>query len=233
MAPQVSDEMRARIIVWHDEQHLSVQEIAGLVGCGVRTVYNILSYHRDYHTLRNPSTRGPHGANRPLDMGDMNYIESLIDAQPKIYLDEIQDELLERQDVFVSISTLSRTLHRLSMTRKHVANEALERNELLRATWQAAYADIPADYCVWLDEASVDDHTNQRAMGWAAMGRACVCRAAFVRGQRYSVLPALTCEGMIALDIFEGSVNKECFLTFLNEQVVRLSSSLSCHQLHH
>ena len=56
------------------------------------------------------------------------------------------------------------------MTHKHVANEALERNELLRATWQAAYADIPADYCVWLDEASVDDRTNQRAMGWAAMG---------------------------------------------------------------
>ena len=152
MAPQVSDEMHARIIVWHDEQHLSVQEIAGLVGCGVRTVYNILSYHCDYHTLRNPSTRGPHGANRSLDMGDMNYIESLIDAQPKIYLDEIQDKLLERRDVFVSISTLSCTLHQLSMTHKHVANEALERNELLRATWQAAYADIPADYCVWLDK---------------------------------------------------------------------------------
>ena len=96
MAPQVSDEMCTRIIVWHDEQHLSVQEIAGLVGCGVWTVYNILSYHRDYHTLRNPSTRGPHGTNHSLDMGDMNYIESLIDAQPKIYLDEIQDELLER-----------------------------------------------------------------------------------------------------------------------------------------
>ena len=70
-------------------------------------------------------------------------------------------------------------------------------------------------------------------MGWAAMGRACVCCAAFVHGQRYSVLPALTCEGMIALNIFEGLVNKERFLTFLNEQVVRLSSSLSCHQLHH
>ena len=118
------------------------------------------------------------------------------------------------------------------MTRKHVANEALERNELLRATWQATYADIPAEYCVWLDEASVDDRTNQRTMGWAAMGRACVCHAAFVRGQRYSVLPALTCEGMIALDIFEGSVNKERFLTFLNEQVVRLASMLNCHQVH-
>ena len=103
-----------------------MQEIAGLVGCSVRTVYIILSYHRDYNTLTDPSTRGPHGADRSLNMGDMNYISSLIDARMKIYLDEIQDELLNRRDVFISISTLSRTLHRLSMTRKHVANEALD-----------------------------------------------------------------------------------------------------------
>ena len=36
MAPQVSDGMRVQIIIWHDEQHLSVQEILGLVGCCVR-----------------------------------------------------------------------------------------------------------------------------------------------------------------------------------------------------
>ena len=32
MAPQVSDEMRARIIIWHNEKHLCVQEIAELAG---------------------------------------------------------------------------------------------------------------------------------------------------------------------------------------------------------
>ena len=88
MAPQVLDEMCAWIIIWHDEQHLSVQEIAALVGCNAQTVYNILSYHCDYHTLRDPLTCGPHGTNHSLDMGDMNYIEFLIDVQPKIYLDE-------------------------------------------------------------------------------------------------------------------------------------------------
>ncbi|KAJ7114390.1 hypothetical protein C8R44DRAFT_587349, partial [Mycena epipterygia] len=36
---------------------------------------------------------------------------------------------------------------------------------------------------------------------------------------RYSVLPALTTEGIVALDIFEGSVNKERFLGFLRDQV--------------
>ena len=112
---------------------------------------------------------------------------------------------------------------KLALSRKQVSPDAAERNELLRATWQAAYADIPADYIVWLDESSVDDRTNQRQMGWAQVGRACVRKEFFVRGQRYSVLPALTCDGYIALDIFEGAVNKEKFLTFLNEQLVCFS----------
>jgi len=38
------------------------------------------------------------------------------------------------------------------------------------------------------------------------------------------MLPALTTEDIIALDIFEGSVTKDRFLTFIKEQVV-------CHTL--
>jgi hypothetical protein len=42
----------------------------------------------------------------------------------------------------------------------------------------------------------------------------------FIHGVRHSILPALTLDGIISLDIFEGSVNKERFLSFLREQVV-------------
>jgi len=63
-----------------------------------------------------------------------------------------------------------------------VLKAALERNKLLHATWQAEYGDIPTDYFVWLDESSVDDHTNQHTDGWAAIGRACVRRVTFIQG---------------------------------------------------
>src|ERR1700685_3342521 len=72
------------------------------------------------------------------------------------------------------------------------------RDELVRAAWQAEYGDIPMEAFVWLDEASVDDHTNQRRNGWAPLGRACVQRYTFIRGQRFSVLPALSVDGIIA-----------------------------------
>ena len=78
-------------------------------------------------------------------------------------------------------------------------------------TWQAEYGNIPAEYFVWLDEASVDDQTNQCRDGWEAVGRACISHATFIRGQRFLVLPALTHKGIIALDICEqGEVHPIC-----------------------
>ena len=115
------------------------------------------------------------------------------------------------------------------MSNKNVASAALERNELLWATWQAEHGDIPAEYCVWIDEAeycvwideaSVDDKTNQKERGWSPIGQACVCQETFIQGQRFSVLPALSSEGTVALDIVEGSGNKEQFIQFIMEQVV-------------
>jgi transposase len=40
------------------------------------------------------------------------------------------------------------------------------------------------------------------------------------------VLPALTSEGYITLDIFEGSINKERFIHFLEEQLVRVQDTI-------
>ncbi|TFK62728.1 hypothetical protein BDN72DRAFT_748698, partial [Pluteus cervinus] len=36
---------------------------------------------------------------------------------------------------------------------------------------------------------------------------------------RYSILPALTTEGIVALEIFEGSVTKDRFLTFIQDHI--------------
>ena len=128
--------------------------------------------------------------------------------------------LFMNRGVDVSLATLCRTLQRINFSHKQVSKAALERNEALRSVWIAEFGDIPADNFIWLDEASVDNNTCVRQAGWAPLERACVRRATFLCGQRYSILPALTSDGIIALDIFEGSVTKERFLSFLEEQLV-------------
>jgi len=104
----------------------------------------------------------------------MNHLIALIAAQPNVYLDKLQEELYASQNTYVSIATIFQALCHWEMSNKHVASEALERNELLQAIWQTEYGDIPAEYCVWLDKASVDDKTNQCQNGWSPVGQACV-----------------------------------------------------------
>ena len=147
MAPILSNEMRQCIITWHCKQHISASDIHTLAGCSLRTVYYILQFHRDYGTVDNPFA-GPRGGVRCLDMGDINYLSSIIDARPKIYLDELQQELLLHRNIDVSISTISHALQQLAINQKKVSHEAIEQNKLLCATWQAEYGNIPAEYCL-------------------------------------------------------------------------------------
>ena len=136
--------MHNHIIVWLEDLGKTAQEIATLAGCSVRAVYYILSFHCDEGTRKNPFARNI-GQTQNLDVGDMNYLIALIAAWPKVYLDKLQEELYASRNADVSIATISQALHHWQMSNKHVASEALERNELLRAIWQAEYGDIPAE----------------------------------------------------------------------------------------
>lgn len=47
-------------------------------------------------------------------------------------------------------------------------------------------------------------------------------KVVFVRGKRYTILPALSLQGFIAIDIMEGSCTKERFKNFVISDVVKL-----------
>ena len=52
------------------------------------------------------------------------------------------------------------------------------------------------------------------------MGTRAEKKVVFVRGKRYTILPALTLKEFIAIDIMEGSCTKECFKNFIISDVV-------------
>jgi transposase len=219
MAPHLSNELRERIVIWRYQQNKKAAEIAELASCSLTTVYDVLRLHRDFGQVSNPFAR-QRGRPRTLDRGDEIYIESVLEANPALYVDEIQQRLFEVRNVDVSIATVSRAIRRMAISHKTISKEAQERDELVRAAWQVEYGDIPMESFLWLDESGIDDRTNQRTKGWSHMGRACIRRDTFIRGTRFSMLPALSVDGIVALDIFEGAVNKERFIHFIREQIV-------------
>ena len=99
-----------------------------------------------------------------------------------IYLDEIQEELLTRHGVRVSIPTLTRTLRRLHLTNKDVSGRALERNDKQRAIFMNHIADIVTDpnMLMFGDKAAKDERTSAWKQGWVLRGSHCIQRRHFV-----------------------------------------------------
>jgi hypothetical protein len=154
---------------------------------------------------------------------DLKLIVALLRRRHCIYLDELQANILNIRGISLSQTSLMRTLHLLQYSRKHVSTRALERNDLMRSAFMNRIADeVPnPDMLIFTDEAARNRRASERTKGWALVGRRCVQRRHFIRGQRYSILPILTLDGIIAYDIIPGSVNSERFVEFLRELVVR------------
>lgn len=85
---------------------------------------------------------------------------------------------------------------------------------------------------IFIDEAARNKKNPTRKLGWSLIGKRCTWRQCFVRGQRFSILPALTMDGIIVHDIIPGSVTSEKFVRFLRDHVVSSQQSFLRIQHH-
>ncbi|CCA76208.1 related to transposase, putative-Phytophthora infestans [Serendipita indica DSM 11827] len=76
-----------------------------------------------------------------------------------------------------------------------------------------------ADQLVSVDESSKDGRTLYRRYGWSPRGETAHRTVDFPRGERWSLLPALTIDGYIAKRIVKGSIDGLEFLDFILEDV--------------
>jgi hypothetical protein len=81
---------------------------------------------------------------------------------------------------------------------------------------------------MFVDEAARNKRTSGRTKGWSVVGKRCVQRRCFSRGERFLILPILTLDGIITYDVIPGSVTSTRFLQFLRELVVHLQFLHAC-----
>lgn len=219
----VSRDLKARIPVLRYLEGYSVKDICRLLGIKKSLVYKTLQFHTEHSVTYNPHARR-RGRRRQLSSTDLSFIQAILSQDHTIYIDEIQEQLLARRNVHVSIPTLTRTLRRLHFTNKDVSGRAFECNEQLRAIFMNNIAEIVTDpdMLTFGDEAAKDERTSARRRGWSRRGSRCIQQKCFVRGRHFSILPILTLDGIVAYDVIEGSVTSERFIQFLCELVVRL-----------
>jgi transposase len=150
-------------------------------------------------------------------------LSDLLAESPGLYLDEIAEYLALYHDERLSITALHVNLTELGLTRKIMRRVALERDDALRAAWlEDTLLRYTADEMVFLDESSKDGRTVFRKYGRAPQGERAVIQESLDRGTRYSILPAITINGYIAVRVIEGSVDGAEFFDFVLDDLVRL-----------
>jgi transposase len=92
MAPPITSEMRQNMVIWRYEQQKTMSEISKLAQCCEATVYNVLQNHRNYGQHTNPFT-WERGRPCTLSTADLDCLRSILQANPALYLDELQEKL--------------------------------------------------------------------------------------------------------------------------------------------
>lgn len=167
------------------------------------------------------------GRRRILSTAVLEDLRDLVRSSPSIYLDEIVSWLAVRHGQHVSISTIHRSLVSLGITYKKLRRTAVQRDDITRAQWLADITSrFTAQQLVFADESSKDNRTTSRHYGRAPAGeRACEVQS-FNRSIRYSILPALSVDGILTVRVVRGSVDSVEFYDWVLKDLV--SSSYAC-----
>jgi len=193
-------------------------QIAAYTGVSITSVHNILNYFDKYQTIKpSEDTEEKKRKKRAGDLRDVDiqYIIDRVTRYPDIYLDELQELLARECGATASLSAIWQKLKVASLTKKKLSRAAAERCEELWLRYSAKIGGYDPEQLIFVDESSVDRRTTYRTRGWAARGAHAKCHAFFVRGKRFSVLPALSLTGIIHCDIIEGSFRTGTFYRFI------------------
>jgi transposase len=176
--------------------------------------------------------QGLRGRRPILNTDDFNAIKDLYKEHSDTYLDEIAWFLAVHRDVTISLGALCDNLNNAGLNRKKLHIIAKERDtDLIDEFWDVVRDNTSGtgEELVCLDEMSKNDRDTGRRYGRAMMGERADFVDNFVRGDRYSMVAALSIEGYIAARVVEGSFDSDLFYQFVAEHVVRVYEPLFIH----
>ena len=161
--------------------------------------------------------------NGPLSMLSSSHdllMQSILD-RPTLYLHEMQQEL-EAQGVSPSLSTISRYLSKMGITRKRVKQLAEQQNEASRLSFMAEMSIFDPTMIIWLDETGCDKRNAARQYGYSLRGIAPRSYTFKSGGKRYTQIMAMSTDGVEDMYIAEGNIDGERFLKYVQRSLLPL-----------
>ena len=201
-------------------QGKTIQEVSRDMYVSHSTVERLLHLYRTTGDVR--SLQDKHGPERKLsEFEELTILQSFLN-NPGIYLNEVQEELLDVTGKWVSCATVCRTAQRLGLTRQKMKKIAIRRSEVLRAKYMAEIEAFDPDMLVFLDETGCDRRNQIRQFGYGLRGITPVTHKLVTYGKRISAIGVMTTGGIEDVYLVEGNVNGEIFLQFVQRCLLNI-----------
>jgi transposase len=222
----ISDDIKQRALWLLDADYLT-EDVCEILGVSMASVYRWKENYETYGSVR-PPANPVQGRPRILNADQTHDLFTLLAEAPEMYLDEITDWIAVTQDEGISRTAIHTPLRDTGLSYKLLRRAAAERDDVARAEWkQLIQTSFISSMIVTADESSKDERTIFRKRGRAPRGHRAEIEANFVRGERYSILAAITIDGYLGTRIISGSVDGDEFFDFIVNDIV--CTSISSH----
>jgi transposase len=200
------------------------EEICDTLGFSARSLRRWRRIFEEHGTVNRPPSP-LRGRPRIIIRAVLNHIHELLLTDPDMYLDELLLLLAINHGLAISRSALQYNLEKAGLSRKILQRIAAERDNALRAEFHdfiqnGDYFAGDGSEFVFLDETSKDERSYARLQGRSLAGERAVLRDVFVRGDRYSVLAALSLDGYMAVHVVMDAFDSLEFFEFVADEVV-------------
>ncbi|CAG8807199.1 3505_t:CDS:2, partial [Gigaspora margarita] len=153
--------------------------------------------------VTNPYKELP-GCQKLFNSEDIVILKQLVYKKVDWYLNKLVYEIEKMTRKHASVASLWRSLRYCEIT------PAQERNKRARSSFIAKIREnYTCDQLIFLDESSKDERNLTCYYGYSFIDTCVQKKIVFVRKKRYTILLALIIDGIIALDIIEGSCNRK------------------------
>jgi transposase len=217
----LSIDLRERIINAYNNKEGSAKKLAERFSVSMSTVKRLISRYKKTGSIE-PK---PHGGGKPAAIGESGYefLAKLFKEGLDLTLRETCQRYQEKFGVKISISMMDRALKKLNITRKkktkYDPEKETQRVKELREDYLEAIGSSNPDDLRFIDEAgstlNMDRNYSRSPEGERAVG---LCPVA--SGERISTIGALSNQGMETALCFEGTLNGDLLLFFIEAFLV-------------
>ncbi|KAI0264583.1 hypothetical protein BGY98DRAFT_888945, partial [Russula aff. rugulosa BPL654] len=187
----ISPDMKQRALYLLLEEGWEIDQITAALGVHSKSIERWQHDYENHGTVNPPTPL--RGRRRLLNPNVTEELHEMLTESPSLLLDEIGEWLAIYHDQPISTTALYDNLKDLGLTYKRLKRVATERDDEYRADW---LHNMTSNYMA--DQLS----------------------ASLNRGVRYSILPALTVDGYMAVRAVEGSIDGAEFFDFVLNDVL-------------